>query len=190
MSAWAKVGDWLSGNGGDSVALVSSILTGNIPGAMKAGIEIVKSATGAKTPEKALERLKEDPTTLIKLEELAIQKDENLRSHVRQMTELSQRETSMHLSDVADARQREVKIATSDAAPDFAKLIQPVLACIIVGGSFVIFGTTLFIDIPKESADMVFYVLGSLQATVMLVAGYYFGSSKGSSEKTALLGKK
>ena len=85
---WTDVGDWLKTNGGTGAALVGSLLVGNIPGAVAAGVSLVASATGAATPDAALTALQNNPETVLKLRELAEQDEANIREHVRAMMAL------------------------------------------------------------------------------------------------------
>lgn len=78
---WKDVGSWISQNAGKGAALVGSLLTGNVPGAIAAGVSMVSGATGEADPEKALEALQKDPATLVKLRELAVQNEASIRQH-------------------------------------------------------------------------------------------------------------
>ena len=85
---WKDVGVWLKDNAGAGAALVGSLLTGNIPGAVAAGVAMVSGATGEASPDKAMAALQTDPGTLLKLRELAVQDEANIREHIRAMEEL------------------------------------------------------------------------------------------------------
>ena len=85
---WEEVGDWLKANAGTGAALVGSLLTGNIPGAIAAGVSLVTSATGQATPDAALAQLQNDPASVLKLRELAFANEASIREHIRAMTEL------------------------------------------------------------------------------------------------------
>lgn len=85
MSEWQKVGSWLKDNAGTGLALVGSLLTSNAPGAIAAGISLVSSATGTDSPNDVLEKLKTSPESVVKLKELAIQDEANIREHIREM---------------------------------------------------------------------------------------------------------
>lgn len=85
---WKDVGDWLKQNAGTGAALVGSLLTGNVPGAIAAGVSLVSGATGEAMPDKALTALQHDPAALLKLRELALQDEASIREHIRAMTEL------------------------------------------------------------------------------------------------------
>jgi hypothetical protein len=96
--------------------------------------------------------------------------------------------------EMESARNREIQIATSDAAPLLNKIVTPVLALGTVSLTFILFGVIIFTDVDAESKDILIYVLGALTSAVTMVLGYYFGSSAGSKEKSSqiddLLGKK
>jgi hypothetical protein len=95
--------------------------------------------------------------------------------------------------EMESARNREIQIATSDAAPMLNKIVTPVLALGTVSLTFILFGVIIFTDVDAESKDILIYVLGALTSAVTMVLGYYFGSSAGSKEKSSqiddLLGK-
>ena len=85
--------------------------------------------------------------------------------------------------EMESARNREIQIATSDAAPLLNKIVTPVLALGTVGLTFILFAVIIFVDVDEQSKDILVYVLGALTSAVTMVLGYYFGSSAGSKEK-------
>ena len=89
--------------------------------------------------------------------------------------------------DLASAREREVKIATSDAAPMINKIVTPALALGVVTLSFVLFAVLIFVEVRVEAKDILIYILGVLSAAVTQILSYYFGSSQGSKDKGAEL---
>ena len=117
---WSDVGDWLKSNAGTGAALVGSLLTGNVPGAVAAGVALVGSATGHADPAKALEAFQTDPATVIRLKELAVQEDASIRENVR-ATE------AQRLSDLqAEHEQTQTTIRAGDAAEDpFVRRTRP-----------------------------------------------------------------
>jgi hypothetical protein len=86
--SWQDVGQWVQANAGAGAALVGSLITGNVPGAVAAGVALVSSATGTNDPAAALLQLQTDPATLVRLKELALQNDASIRSHIEAMTAL------------------------------------------------------------------------------------------------------
>lgn len=85
MSKWSEVGNWLKDNAVSGAALVGSLLTGNVGGAIAAGASLVASATGSDDPIKVLAALKSDPTTMVRLQELANANEDSIRRHLESM---------------------------------------------------------------------------------------------------------
>ncbi len=85
--------------------------------------------------------------------------------------------------EMDSARDREVQIATSAAAPLLNKIVTPVLALGTVSLTFILYAIIIFVDVNEQSKDIMIYVLGALTSAVTMVLGYYFGSSAGSKEK-------
>jgi len=110
--SWSKVGEWLKGNAGTGASLVGSLVTGNVPAAIAAGVSLISSATGSNDPTKALEALQQDPATMVKLKELYYQNEVSVRAHIE----------SMHLAELQDvqAEQHETQetVRSGDKAED------------------------------------------------------------------------
>ena len=87
------------------------------------------------------------------------------------------------VKDRGDARNRELQIATSEAAPLLNKVVTPVLALGSVILSFALFAVLIFIDVQPEAKDILIYILGVLSAAITQILSYYFGSSVGSKDK-------
>lgn len=120
---WKDVGDWLSQNAGTGAALVGSLLTGNVPGAVAAGVSLVTSATGEGTPDKVLQSLQSDPTTVVKLRELAINEEASIREHIRSMAELEAKER------MAEHEQTQTTIREGDKSEDeYVRHTRPLMA--------------------------------------------------------------
>ncbi len=88
MSSWSKVGDWLKDNAGSGIGLIGSLVTGNVPAAIAAGVSLISGATGTNNPDQALLALQSDPATLVKLKELYYQNEEQVRQHIESMHRL------------------------------------------------------------------------------------------------------
>ena len=103
-------------------------------------------------------------------------------------------EIEANVKEMQSARDREIQIATSSAAPMLNKIVTPVLALGTVVLTFILFGIIIFVDVDGDSKDILIYILGALTSSVTMILGYYFGSSAGSKEKSSqideLLGKK
>ena len=109
---WSDVGDWIKKNAGSGAALVGSLLTGNVPGAVAAGVSLVSGATGTNEPDKAVEQLKSNPDALLKLKKLYFDNEASIRKHVEEMTRLE-------LEDSQKAQeQQQMTIRSGDNAED------------------------------------------------------------------------
>ena len=127
--------------------------------------------------EKVLDKVMPDPNAKAEAQAKLME--------MAQRGELAQLES--HVKEMQSARDREIQIATSSAAPMLNKIVTPVLALGTVGLTFILFGVIIFVDVDAESKDILIYVLGALTSAVTMVLGYYFGSSAGSKEKSAQL---
>lgn len=106
--AWSDVGDWIKKNAGTGASLVGSLLTGNVPGAVAAGVSLVSGATGSDDPDVALAELQNNPEAKLKLRELAYENEADIREHIRHMKQLEledaqkQHETTQETIRAAD----------------------------------------------------------------------------------------
>lgn len=118
--SWKDVGEWLKKNAPQGAALVGSLLTGNVPGAVAAGVSLVASATGSTDPAQSLKQLQNDPATLVRLRELANANDQSIRSHIEAL-ELAR------LGDLqAEHRETQETIRDGDRAEDsFVRRTRP-----------------------------------------------------------------
>jgi hypothetical protein len=104
---------------------------------------------------------------------LALKKAEN--DFVVQMKTLEISEEKLSFDDVANARARE--IAVKDNTPRIIAYIVILLVLIAEGSMF-------FVGQPKGMDGVVLgRILGTLDSALILVLGYYFGSSAGSASK-------
>ena len=90
----------------------------------------------------------------------------------------------MVFADRADARAREVSVASSEYAPFLNKIVTPALALVVITLSFILFAILIFVDVRMEAKDILIYILGVLSAAVTQILSYYFGSSQGSADKS------
>jgi len=119
---WQEVGNWLKSNAGTGATLVGSLLTGNVPGAVAAGVSLVSSATGQADPQKALEAL-QSPETMLKLRELAVQEESSIREHIRAMEEARLKD------EQAAHKEQQDKIRDGDnAADEYVRRTRPMMA--------------------------------------------------------------
>lgn len=110
----------------------------------------------------------QDPATL-----LALKQAEN--DLIKHMADLGVQEQQLAYADTDSARKRE------ETVKDFTPSI---LAYSITVGFFVLIYWLMHIDVPADNKAIVYSLVGSLGSTWGLAMGYYFGSSRSSSQKT------
>jgi len=127
---WSTVGQWIKSNAGPGAALVGSLITGNIPGAVAAGVAMVSSATGTNDPMAALQTLQQDPATVIRLKEIAAADDANVRAHLQSMATLELENKKATLQDAqAEHAQTQDTIRAGDASTDeYVRRTRPKMA--------------------------------------------------------------
>jgi len=116
---WSDVGGWIKDNAGNGAALVGSLLTGNVSGAIAAGVSMVSGVTGTTDPEKALIALQADPKLLIELERVKNDRSAEINRHIE----------TMALADIEDKQkqheQTQLTIRNGDNAEGGVKWIRP-----------------------------------------------------------------
>lgn len=159
--SWAEVGNWLKNNAGAGAALVGSLLTGNIPGAVAAGVSMVSSATGEATPDKVLAALQQDPATVVRLRELAVQDEANIREHIRAMAEIEAKDAQ------AEHHETQETIRAGDAAEDrLVRWTRPLQSWLSLVGSMAY--TAYCLNLGREPS---LEVLGAFLALPLAYAG-------------------
>ena len=69
-------------------------------------------------------------------------------------------------------------------------LFMYILGGLIVAGFFALIGMLIFKEVPVDNKDLLNIAIGSLLAAFSTVVAYFYGSSKGSSEKNEIISKK
>lgn len=151
-----KLGQLLTSKGaGQLLNTVGSIATGNWIGAADQIRDMIKGSTELTEAQK----------------ELALQ-----------YFEADLEAFKLEIEDRKDARNREIQINQSDASSWLSKNVASIIALI-----FTVFTCTLFILVLvgqiKPSDNITFSVVTSVTNIFMLIAGYYFGSSRSSQSK-------
>jgi len=187
---WKEIGKSLVSQG---VPLLGGILggpAGAVAGKMVAGI----FDTNPSNPEELLNAIQSDPEAISKLREFEM-------THKQKLQELQLEETRAFLADMDSARSREIALAkaTGKSNKDLY-----VMAYIVIGSFFLISGF-LFYQVITMSGDssidsnvmekinnnpLVMIIIGALISGFTQVLSYFFGSSKGSSEKNAMMQSK
>lgn len=148
---WSTVGDWIKTNAGSGAALVGSLLTGNIPGAVAAGVAIVSGATGHADPSQVLQALQNDPATVVKLKELALADEANIRAHIQAMAEIEAKDRQ------AEHEQTQQTVRSGDNAEDwFVRRTRPAQSWLsLIAGV----GYVLLNSMPSTEIAMLLFTL-------------------------------
>jgi hypothetical protein len=203
---WKDIGRSLVSQG---VPLLGGLLGG--PAGAVAG-KLVAGLFGAdpENPEEVMNAIQGDPNAMVKLREL-----EN--NHKQKLQELQLEETKAFLSDVDSARKREAAVVAATGGKDTNLYVLSyivvgaffLLVLILILGEFGIFsskmvladaagkpildakGETQYVGINpisdlKENA-LIMMIVGGLISGFTQVLSYFFGSSKGSSDKNRYL---
>lgn len=70
----------------------------------------------------------------------------------------------------------------------FKEVFMAIFAIVVVACGISMVSALIFHSVPPENKDIVNISLGTVLAGWLQVVNYYFGSSKSSADKTALLG--
>ena len=177
---WKDIGDFVK----KGAPLLGTALAGPAGGAVGG---LVASLFGgeADDPDKVMSLIQSDPDALTKLKELEMKHRERLEELSIEAARVQLEESKAYLADTQSARQRETAIVQATGKKDLNLYI---LAWVVVGGFFLLTGMMMVIpDLNGSNNAMVNIMFGGLVSGFATVLGYFFGSSKGSTDKTQLL---
>ena len=126
------------------------------------------------TPDAVLTALQANPEKLVELQKYELDNKLDLQK-------LQLADAQMYISDIQNARSRQIEHEKVIGGSDTNLYV---LAWTIVTGFFGLIIAMIFITVPQDSSGVVFMLFGSLSAGFGSVIGYFFGSSKSSSDKT------
>jgi len=95
-----------------------------------------------------------------------------------------------YLADVDSARVNQSRVQESANASWLSKNVQPLMAVVLIALTFYLYWYVIFCPNPSIDGarkDIIVYILGALTTIVTQVVSYFFGSSKGSSDKNDML---
>lgn len=94
-------------------------------------------------------------------------------------------ETKAYLGDTQNARQREIELAKAGRR-DWFQTIVGSIGLIMLG--FVLY-VLVYRHIPDDNKTLFIHFIGIIEGVALSIFGYYFGTSKGSTDKNKLLNK-
>jgi len=150
-------------------------------GAIGTGIALIASAFGVEddnpSPEQIYNAIQADPEAILKLKQIEIE-------NKTELVKLSIESDKLYLQDVQNARQRQVEHEKVTGKTDVNLYV---LAWVIVSGFFGLTALMFFKPVPETSSQAIYMLFGGLISGFTAVIGYFFGSSKGSADKTKIL---
>lgn len=172
---WSDIGK-LIGTAAPIVGTAIGGPAGAAIGSLVAGVLGVDS-----NPDSVAEAIKADPTIAVKLKELELEAHRLDVEAVDKQRQAELDELKARLEDVQSARSRQVEHERATGKTDVNLYL---LAWTIVLGFFALVCASIFVEI-KDSTGTVFMLMGTMATGFGMVLQYFFGSSKGSVEKTA-----
>lgn len=171
----------------DLLPAAGATFAGPVGGGVGLAIKTIASAFGIESadpkPDEVLTAIQADPQAALKLQ-LAVM-DFN-----KSMAEEETKRLGMELADVQSARQRQVEV---EKATGKIEVNLYILAWFIIIGLFVLTGLLLYFSyegkVIADQTGVLFMLLGTLSTSFGMVVSYFFGSSKGSADKSMLLAK-
>jgi hypothetical protein len=143
---------------------------GGLAGTVLGSFLGVDDPTDDKALESAMNKAMADPNQVMKLKEAEL-------AFKAKMKELDIREEDLHAHDRQSARN--MQVATRSKIPGM-------LAMLVTVGFFGLLGFMCYKDLPTANENALNIMLGSLGTAWIMVVTFYFGSSKGSQDKTML----
>ena len=183
---WKDVGKFLVKNG---APILGTVIGGPLGG--KVGQMLAGKVTGDSdsSPEDILSALTQDPETILKAKELELNHKERLIAlqNESERTELEQ--AKLDMEDRVSARKRELDYIKATGKTDISLKM---IAWTVIFGFFSLSVILIFADLSNvkpEVINLLFAVYGTLGTGFGTVLNYFFGSSKGSADKTQMLNK-
>jgi len=182
--------DWkdVAGAVTKSAPILGTILGGPVGGAIGGVISLLGSAFGLTpaetTPERINDLLKYDSTAAIKLAEIESTHKIRLQELLLDQSRLDLEREKAEFADMASARAREVEVVKTTGSLDINLYV---LAWTVVAGFFALIYVLTFQELPSLNVGPVNQLYGVMGTGFGVVLSYFFGSSRGSMQKSAML---
>jgi hypothetical protein len=172
----------IAGAIGTAAPILGTVIAGPAGGAVGGAVSAVIKAfglSGDATPEQVNQAIKQDPDAALKL--MVAENEFKLRQRDQDIAELR-----VLIEDTQSARTRQTDSEKTTGSRDVNLYV---LAWTIVGGFFILLGLLMKFAVPADQNGVIFMLFGSLSTGFGQVLQYFFGSSKGSADKTTFMAK-
>lgn len=132
-------------------------------------------------PDDVLSYISDNPEAVVRLKELELDAEKLILEELRERYRHEERTTEMEIDDRKDARSRQIRHEEATGQTDYNLYV---LAWLTVAGFFGLISLLIFVPLPPGSNNIVYMLLGALSTNATSVYQYFFGTSKGSSDKT------
>jgi hypothetical protein len=176
---WKDIGQFIK----KFAPILGTAIAGPAGGAVGGAVSLLLSGLGLSgdaTPEQAMAAMQAHP-------ELAVELRRIESDHQVELAKIALASDQAYLADRQSARQADVEKTKVTGKRDYALYI---LAAVIVAGFFWLTYKMMTIQLPQGSSQAVFLLFGGLNTSFAAVVGYFFGSSKGSADKNAIIAQK
>lgn len=181
---WKDIGRSLISQGAPLLGGVIGGPAGAVAGKLLAGAFNVDP----EDPDAVMTAIQGDPEAMTKIRELEM-------THKIRLQELQLDETKAFLNDISSARQREIEMTRATGKKDIHLYI---IAYVMIGSFFSLIAILIFGELGTFAKDgvvanrlqdnpLIMMIVGALISGFTQVLSYFFGSSRGSAEKTSLL---
>lgn len=102
------------------------------------------------------------------------------------LLEYEQTERKDYLADIQSARSREVEFTKNLGHVDWFMYFVGLIG--LVAFSFILY-VLVYVTIPESNRDLFIHAIGMVEGVAISIFSYFYGSSKGSADKTKILGK-
>lgn len=152
------------------------------PGVGGPAVKLITKVLGCDSTPEAIEHAIKNATPEQKI---ALAAEEN--RHSEELAKISVENNKNYLQDVQNARGREIDFVKVTGKRD---VMPPILAIMSVFGFLGMVGFLLVYEPPASNERLLGVLIGIVISQSREVFSYYFGSSKGSSDKTQLINQK
>ena len=171
---WKNVASMVS----KAAPMLGTLVGGPVGGAAGTAVKLIADALGVEeTPDAIEAEIRANPDALLKLKEIEA-------SSKVELERLFLEQEIARLADVSDARSRQIEHEKTTGKRDVNLYV---LAWTVVAGFFGLMALLCFKAPPSGSNGVVFMLFGALATGFGQVLQYFFGSSKSSADKTALM---
>lgn len=175
---WKDVGNIV----GKIAPVVGTALGGPAGGAVGG---LIANLLGTDTDADAVAKaIQSDPSIAVKIKEIELQAQQLHYDAIDKERQAQLDELKAYIGDVQSARERQAEHEKATGKSDINLYI---LSWVTIIGFYCLMCLLLFKSLPDGSKEIAYILLGALTANTNSVYQYFFGSSKGSADKTAQL---